>query len=116
MKKMFVKVFMNDACGETHDIHEDDVREIEIKIKDYLKQEGYDVCFYYHESSYYGEDFVEVSHEGDVSDEVADALCKLLKGITVEGGFVEDAKELTLNMNNSVKYINFIKIDRCVRL
>mgnify|MGYP003303006146 CR=1 FL=1 len=34
MKKMFIKVFMNDACGETHDIHEDDVREIEIKIKE----------------------------------------------------------------------------------
>ena len=116
MNKMFIKVFMNDDCGETFDIHGEELEEIENNIKSYLNKEGYDASFYYHQAAYYGEDFVEVSHEGVLNDNVVENLCELLKGITVEGGFDDEAKELTLNMDNSLKYINFIKLDKCIKL
>lgn len=116
MKEMFIKVFMNDDCGETLDIHGEEIKGIENDIKSYLNKEGYHASFYYHQAAYYGEDFVEVSHEGDLSDKVVEKLCELLKGITVEGGLDSDADKLTLNMDYSLKYINFIKLDKCVKL
>ena len=111
---MFIKVFMNDNSSDSFEIHMDEVVEIENNIKSYLNKEGYEAFFYYHEASYQGTDFVEVSHEGELSKEIVSKLCSLLKNITVEGGYVEGARRLTLNMNNSLKYINFIKIDRCI--
>ena len=116
MKKMFIKVYMNDSDGDTLQIHEVEVRQIEKDTKKYLKENDYQVFFFYHESCYEGCDFIEVSYEDELSDEVMNNLKELLKNMTIEGGKKRSKKELTLNLDSSLKYINFIKIDKSITL
>ena len=116
MKKMFIKVFMNDSDGDTLDVHEAEVRQIERDIKQYLKEYEYQVFFYYHQSSYEGCDFIEVTHEENLKDEVMDKLKELLKNMTIVGGKKKVRRTLTLNLDSSLKYINFIQIGKSIAL
>lgn len=116
MKKMFIKVFMNDDMGESFDIHEEEVAKIECDLMLYLKTVDFEPVFYYHQAAYYGDDFVEISYEDEISDDTVTKLCDLLKNITIEGGIDQNSKELTLNLKPSLKYINFIKLDKCIKI
>ena len=116
MKRMFIKVYMNDNDGDTLAVHEAEVKQIEKDVKQYLKENDYQAFFFYHQASYEGIDFIEITHEGDINDEVINKLKELLINMTVVGGKKRVKREVTLNLDSSLKYINFIKIDNIITL
>ena len=116
MKKMFIKVF---SCDDGREVFGDEepveIIKAEEIVKNYLHEIGYDSVFCYHCCGTPFEEFAEVSYEGELSEGEIDNLKKLLKNITFTGGF-DDMDESYEELKGSLKYINFIKIDRCVRL